>query len=146
MTRFVSAALLASLISACAGSRKGADAGRGASTGGGPAAASATGTPGAPHAITGNAPAAPTATGTPAADTTGAASGSQGTQGQTCEDGKCARGLECISYYGFAGSAGPKFTACEIRCQMSGKPACPSGQTCVTISDGPGSVCRPPDM
>ncbi|HMI89584.1 MAG TPA: hypothetical protein VK550_36170 [Polyangiaceae bacterium] len=145
MTRYVSAALLASLISACAGSRKGADAGGGPSTGGGPAAASAAGTPGAPLATTGNA-SAPTAIGTPAADTTGAASASQGTQGQTCEDGKCARGLECISYYGFAGTAGPKFTACEIRCQMSGKPACPSGQSCVTISDGPGSVCRPPGM
>jgi len=54
--------------------------------------------------------------------------------------------LSCITYYGIAGGAGPKFTSCEIRCEVDGKPRCPSGQTCVTIADGPGSVCRPPDM
>jgi hypothetical protein len=67
-------------------------------------------------------------------------------QGATCEDDRCEAGLECIKYYGFAGPAGPQFTACEVRCQVDGKPTCPSGQNCVIISDGPGSVCRPPDM
>jgi hypothetical protein len=124
-------------IGACAGSRKGADAGGGATTGG----VSALDT------TTASAPAGPAPTGTPAAATTAIAPTGQGAgQAQTCDDGKCAPGLSCVSYYGIAGGAGPKFTSCEIRCEMSGKPPCPKGQTCVTIADGPGAVCRPPDM
>jgi hypothetical protein len=73
-------------------------------------------------------------------------SGQGAGQGQPCDDGKCAPGFTCVSYYGFAGPAGPKFTSCEIKCQMGGKPGCPAGQTCITIADGPGTVCRPPDM
>ncbi len=117
MTRFVSLGIIVVAIGACAGSRKGADAGGG-----------------------------PGPTPTPAASTAGTPSSGGSAQGQTCDDGKCAAGLDCISYYGIAGGAGPKFTSCEIRCQVDGKPGCPSGQTCVTVADGPGSVCRPPDM
>lgn len=63
-------------------------------------------------------------------------------QGEKCDDGRCAGGLECIEYYGIAGAKGPRFTSCEIPCE-SPKFTCPTGQSCVTISDGPGRVCRP---
>ncbi|MEM9488039.1 MAG: hypothetical protein AAGC55_02780 [Myxococcota bacterium] len=63
-------------------------------------------------------------------------------QGQPCPNDVCAEGLQCLSYYGFAGSRGPKFTSCEHPCADNPK-ACPEGQTCVTIADGPGMVCRP---
>ena len=139
MTRFAAVTVCAWLVGACAGSRKGADAG------GGPASTTGKTSTG-PGAS--NTPPAPTVTGTPAANTAGMAPSGEGAkQGETCDDGKCAAGLQCISYYGIAGPAGPKFTSCEIRCDaVSGKPHCPSGQNCVTISDGPGSVCRPSDM
>jgi hypothetical protein len=131
MTRPIAFALLTLTIGACAGSRKGADAGggSGATTGG---AANAPGS---------------AATGTPAANTTGLAPAGGGAQrGETCDDGKCAAGLQCITYYGIAGPSGPKFTSCENTCDpVSGKPRCPAGLNCVTIADGPGSVCRPSD-
>jgi translation initiation factor IF-2 len=64
-------------------------------------------------------------------------------QGARCTDGgRCADGLTCIEYHGIAGAAGPTFTSCEIPC--GGKARCPAGQRCITISDGPGSVCRKP--
>jgi hypothetical protein len=66
--------------------------------------------------------------------------------GASCAGGKaCAAGLECVEYYGVAGARGPKFESCEIKC-AGGKgksKGCPKGTICVTISDGPGSVCRP---
>ncbi|MET0594574.1 MAG: hypothetical protein ABW133_17875 [Polyangiaceae bacterium] len=135
MTRFASLASVAavSTIIACAGSRKGADAGGGSS----PAGANS-GTPGATLASS-NAP--------PAGPAPNAASSKLAGQGQPCEgETTCTQGLTCVSYYGFAGAAGPKFTSCEIKCNPSGKPPCPSGQNCVTIADGPGAVCRPSDM
>jgi hypothetical protein len=52
----------------------------------------------------------------------------------------CAPGLTCIAYYGFAGPRGPQFKSCEIRCKDDS--VCPKGRTCVTVSDGPGRVCR----
>jgi hypothetical protein len=63
-------------------------------------------------------------------------------QGKACEDGKCQAGLSCVKFYGIAGRSGPLFTSCEIPC---GPPefACPAGQVCGTIADGPGQVCRP---
>ena len=63
-------------------------------------------------------------------------------QGQPCVQGKCAKGLQCLTYFGIAGPRGPAFSTCEIPCQ---EPAslCPSGQRCTTIADGPGPVCRP---
>ncbi len=62
-------------------------------------------------------------------------------QGERCTaDGRCAAGLECVRFYGVAGRAGPEFTSCEIRCGKGA--ACPEGQTCRTIADGPGQVCR----
>ncbi len=63
-------------------------------------------------------------------------------QGQPCEGQTCAEGLSCVSYFGIAGPNGPKFSSCEIPCADT-KDACPSGQRCVTIADGPGQVCRP---
>lgn len=63
-------------------------------------------------------------------------------QGQPCEGKTCAEGLSCVSYYGIAGPSGPKFSSCEIPC-ADAKSACPEGQRCVTIADGPGAVCRP---
>jgi hypothetical protein len=61
--------------------------------------------------------------------------------GETCASGDvCAPGLSCVSYYGIAGTRGPEFKSCEIRCETD--KACPKGRTCVTVSDGPGRVCR----
>ena len=62
-------------------------------------------------------------------------------QGEPCPTNVCAAGLTCVAYYGIAGPRGPKFTSCEIRCGKD-TGACPDGQTCRTIADGPGSVCR----
>lgn len=62
-------------------------------------------------------------------------------QGQSCPEGRCAAGLSCLRYYGIAGAQGPELTSCEIACAKGG--ACPEGQRCVTIADGPGQVCRP---
>jgi hypothetical protein len=53
---------------------------------------------------------------------------------------RCAPGLTCVSYYGFAGPRGPQFKTCEIRCKDDS--VCPKGRSCVTVSDGPGRVCR----
>lgn len=61
--------------------------------------------------------------------------------GETCASGDvCAPGLSCVSYYGIAGTRGPEFKSCEVRCETD--KACPKGRTCVTVSDGPGRVCR----
>jgi len=61
--------------------------------------------------------------------------------GETCAAGDvCAPGLSCVSYYGIAGTRGPEFKSCEVRCETD--KACPKGRTCVTVSDGPGRVCR----
>jgi hypothetical protein len=62
-------------------------------------------------------------------------------QGEACAGGKCARGLTCVKYRGIAGASGPEFSSCEIRCTKNSK--CPKGQSCITIADGPGQVCRP---
>lgn len=60
-------------------------------------------------------------------------------QGEPCPDGVCESGTTCMAYYGIAGPNGPEFKTCEIPCA---KHACPTGQLCVTIADGPGRVCR----
>ena len=63
-------------------------------------------------------------------------------QGEPCDaSGKCSKGLTCVRYYGVAGPRGPAMTSCEIKCADGG--ACPKGQSCTTIADGPGQVCRP---
>ncbi len=65
-------------------------------------------------------------------------------QGEPCDaNGKCARGLTCVRYRGIAGASGPELTSCEIKCGESTKHKCPKSQTCTTIADGPGQVCRP---
>jgi hypothetical protein len=61
-------------------------------------------------------------------------------RGQSCDNGTCASGLQCIRYYGIAGTRGPEFTSCETPCP-DGK-GCPKGTTCMTVADGPGQVCR----
>lgn len=64
-------------------------------------------------------------------------------QGQTCGvNDRCAGGLTCVKYYGVAGAAGPQLSSCEIPCGK-GKAACPTGQSCRIVADGPGQVCRP---
>jgi hypothetical protein len=66
-------------------------------------------------------------------------------QGEKCEpDQGCASGLTCVSYYGIAGPSGPEFHSCEIPCGTEAA-TCPEGQTCITIADGPGQVCRAPE-
>lgn len=63
-------------------------------------------------------------------------------QGEDCSASnvQCAAGTTCISYFGIAGQNGPEFQTCEIPCTHPGA-SCPTGQMCVTIADGPGSVC-----
>jgi len=53
----------------------------------------------------------------------------------------CVAPATCVSYYGIAGARGPQFHSCEIKCTPKGKD-CPADKKCVTIADGPGSVCR----
>jgi len=53
----------------------------------------------------------------------------------------CVAPATCVSYYGIAGPRGPQFHSCEIKCTPKGKD-CPADKKCVTIADGPGSVCR----
>lgn len=88
---------------------------------------------------------APAAEPAPATELPAPATG-PGTQGTPCaEGGVCTgppEGLACVEYFGIAGPRGPKFTSCEIRCTPAGT-ECPTGQTCTTVADGPGSVCRP---
>ncbi len=63
--------------------------------------------------------------------------------GQPCGSGdSCPASTSCETYYGIAGASGPAFKSCEIKCK-SGSTKCPLGASCVTVSDGPGSVCRP---
>lgn len=65
-------------------------------------------------------------------------------QGQPCPNRVCDRELTCVAYYGIAGPRGPLFTSCEKLC--SDDSDCLSlQQRCVTIADGPGRVCRPPE-
>jgi hypothetical protein len=64
-------------------------------------------------------------------------------RGEKCgDDGACAEGLECVSYYGIAGPSGPQFTSCETPCKDDEKACLASGTSCVNIADGPGYVCR----
>lgn len=70
-------------------------------------------------------------------------------QPEPSEEASCATTLcqpptVCLEYYGIAGPSGPKFVSCEIPCDSTAKQktACPQGMSCVTIADGPGSVCR----
>lgn len=61
----------------------------------------------------------------------------------SCDTVKCEAPKQCVEYYGIAGPSGPKFVSCEIRCKPGAKKSgCPEGTECVTIADGPGSVCR----
>lgn len=62
--------------------------------------------------------------------------------GENCgANDACAAGTECVKYYGIAGPRGGEFKTCEIKCSGKGG-VCPAGKNCVTIADGPGSVCR----
>jgi eight-cysteine-cluster-containing protein len=60
--------------------------------------------------------------------------------GVQCGEAVCAKGEECIEYYGIAGPSGPKFKTCGIPCGP--KKTCPAGKKCVTVADGPGDVCQ----
>jgi eight-cysteine-cluster-containing protein len=62
--------------------------------------------------------------------------------GVSCGNARCKPGEECIQYYGIAGPNGPAFQQCGIRCDPGDPNACPQGKQCITIADGPGSVCR----
>ena len=58
-----------------------------------------------------------------------------------CGAKECAKGTECVEYYGIAGKAGGTLYSCEVRCKTNAE--CPaSAPTCKTIADGPGQVCR----
>jgi hypothetical protein len=54
----------------------------------------------------------------------------------------CVAPATCVSYFGIAGARGPKFHSCEIKCTPKHEGDCPADKKCVTIADGPGSVCR----
>jgi len=60
--------------------------------------------------------------------------------GIDCVDDACPAGLTPVHYYGISGSE-PLFCSCEIPCE-EGPEVCPPPTICVTISDGPGAVCR----
>ena len=62
--------------------------------------------------------------------------------GTPCQAGACPSGLEPVVYCGFAGCSdgGGQSCSCEIRCGQNAG-VCPTGSSCVTISDGPGEVC-----
>jgi eight-cysteine-cluster-containing protein len=61
----------------------------------------------------------------------------------SCTTVLCQPPKVCLEYYGIAGPSGPKFVSCEIPCKPTAKKnECPEGMACVTIADGPGSVCR----
>jgi hypothetical protein len=64
--------------------------------------------------------------------------------GKACGDNDaCAKGFECVKYYGIAGARGPQFKTCEIRCEKTNEETvCPKGTHCTTVADGPGQVCR----
>jgi hypothetical protein len=58
--------------------------------------------------------------------------------GDACGLGdRCPSGMTCLHYQGLGG----ELSSCEIPC-TSDPDICPSGTICVTISDGPGPVCR----
>jgi len=68
------------------------------------------------------------------------------TEEASCAVTLCQPPTVCIEYYGIAGPQGPKFVSCEIPCNPADKKSrCPEGMSCVTIADGPGSVCRGPE-
>jgi eight-cysteine-cluster-containing protein len=73
----------------------------------------------------------------------------------SCATVRCQAPRQCLEYFGIAGPSGPKFVSCEIPCisDLTSNPAsrsaatkqeaaCPTGMSCITIADGPGSVCR----
>jgi hypothetical protein len=57
-----------------------------------------------------------------------------------CVNDACPEGLTPVHYYGIAGPSGPLFCSCSIPCEDDPS-VCPDGTTCLTISDGPGTVC-----
>ncbi|MEO8552163.1 MAG: hypothetical protein ABI678_19430 [Kofleriaceae bacterium] len=68
----------------------------------------------------------------------GSATGSVAHQGEACPTGTtCDHGLTCVAYRGVGGN---ELHSCEIPCE-DGAPACPAGQSCSTVKDGPGRVC-----
>ena len=59
--------------------------------------------------------------------------------GEGCgADDACADGLTCMTYCGI--SCAIQFKSCEISCLDTD---CPDDLMCITIYDGPGTVCRP---
>lgn len=59
-----------------------------------------------------------------------------------CGEQMCKPGYTCVEYFGVAGPRGPKFESCELPCDPIRARDCPAGLQCITIADGPGSVCR----
>lgn len=67
--------------------------------------------------------------------------GRRAQQGEPCPKGTlCESGLSCVQ---FVGVTGQPLATCEIPCKVGGANACPAGQACVAIKDGPGEVCQP---
>jgi hypothetical protein len=50
----------------------------------------------------------------------------------------CSPGVTCLTYTGLGGT---ELESCEIQCETDAG-VCPPGTACITISDGPGAVCR----
>lgn len=57
-----------------------------------------------------------------------------------CVDDACPAHLTPIHFYGVAGTAGPEFCSCSIPCEDD-PTICPEPTVCITIGDGPGTVC-----
>jgi hypothetical protein len=67
-------------------------------------------------------------------------------QGASCPSEGCPAPLDCVTYCGFAGCGGngSSLSTCEIPCSLAnGNTDCPAGQSCFSVSDGPGEVCQP---
>lgn len=61
--------------------------------------------------------------------------------GSTCtSDDSCNTGQSCIEFFGFTGQP---MRECHVDCDTpdEGSAICPSGLQCVTVADGPGSIC-----
>lgn len=61
--------------------------------------------------------------------------------GDSCDaDDDCGEGQSCLAYVAFTGQT---IASCHVDCDVPGEGSaiCPAALTCVSVADGPGSVC-----
>lgn len=59
---------------------------------------------------------------------------------EACPADGCPIGLEPVRFYGAAGTSGPEFCWCSLRCAPDPN-VCPAGTVCTSIADGPSNIC-----